>query len=44
MPRLFMKSMGVRRLFLRGSLPIIRTFAPIVAGIVQMEKKKFMLL
>ena len=23
-------------------LPIIRTFAPIVAGIVQMEKKKFM--
>ncbi|GAC1448617.1 MAG: hypothetical protein NVSMB7_10230 [Chitinophagaceae bacterium] len=24
-------------------LPIIRTFAPIVAGIVQMEKKKFML-
>lgn len=24
-------------------LPIIRTFAPIIAGIVQMEKKKFML-
>jgi membrane-associated protein len=24
-------------------LPIVRTFAPIIAGVVQMERKKFML-
>lgn len=34
---------GGGAIFLARFLPIIRTFAPIVAGIVGMEKKKFML-
>ena len=34
---------GGGAVFLARFLPIVRTFAPIVAGIVQMESKKFML-
>ncbi|RBL88412.1 DedA family protein [Chitinophaga flava] len=39
----FFVKYGGGAIFLARFLPIIRTFAPIVAGIVQMEKKKFML-
>ncbi|MDT9115747.1 VTT domain-containing protein, partial [Escherichia coli] len=33
---------GGRAIIFARFVPIIRTFAPIVAGIVSMEKKKFM--
>lgn len=39
----FFEEKGGGALILARFLPIIRTFAPIVAGIVGMEKKKFML-
>ncbi len=39
--RLFFEKHGGRAIIFARFLPIIRTFAPIVAGIVQMEKKKF---
>jgi membrane-associated protein len=38
----FYEKHGGGAIFLARFLPIIRTFAPIIAGIVQMEKKKFM--
>lgn len=38
----FYDKYGGGAIFLARFLPIIRTFAPIVAGIVQMERKKFM--
>lgn len=40
--RLFFEKHGGRAIIFARFLPILRTFAPIVAGIVQMEKKKFM--
>ncbi len=39
----FFEKHGGRAIILARFLPILRTFAPIVAGIVMMEKKKFML-
>lgn len=39
----FFEKHGGRAIILARFLPIFRTFAPIVAGIVMMEKKKFML-
>jgi len=39
----FFEKHGGRAIILARFLPIFRTFAPIVAGIVLMEKKKFML-
>lgn len=39
----FFVKYGGGAIFLARFLPIIRTFAPIVAGMVQMDKKKFML-
>jgi membrane-associated protein len=38
----FFEKHGGRAIILARFLPIFRTFAPIVAGIVMMEKKKFM--
>jgi membrane-associated protein len=38
----FYDKYGGGAIFLARFLPIIRTFAPIVAGIVQMERRKFM--
>jgi membrane-associated protein len=38
----FYEKYGGGAIFLARFLPIIRTFAPIVAGIVQMERKRFM--
>ncbi|MBW8684262.1 DedA family protein [Chitinophaga rhizophila] len=38
----FYEKYGGGAIFLARFLPIIRTFAPIVAGIVQMEPKRFM--
>lgn len=38
----FFEKHGGRAIILSRFLPIFRTFAPIVAGIVMMEKKKFM--
>jgi membrane-associated protein len=38
----FYDKYGGGAIFFARFLPIIRTFAPIVAGIVQMERKKFM--
>lgn len=40
--RLFFERHGGRAIIFARFLPVIRTFAPIVAGIVQMPKKKFM--
>lgn len=40
--REFFEKHGGRAIIFARFVPIIRTFAPIVAGIVQMEKKKFM--
>ena len=37
----FMKRMGEALLSLARFVPFVRTFAPIVAGIVEMDKKKF---
>lgn len=39
----FFEKHGGRAIILARFLPIFRTFAPIVAGIVMMERKKFML-
>lgn len=39
----FFEKYGGGAIFLARFLPIVRTFAPIVAGIVGMERKKFML-
>jgi membrane-associated protein len=40
--KLFFEKHGGRAIIFARFLPIFRTFAPIVAGIVMMEKKKFM--
>ena len=40
--RIFFKKHGGRAIIFARFVPIIRTFAPIIAGIVGMEKKKFM--
>lgn len=40
--RIFFEKHGGRAIIFARFLPIIRTFAPIIAGIVSMEKKKFM--
>lgn len=40
--RVFFEKHGGRAIIFARFVPIIRTFAPIVAGIVSMEKKKFM--
>lgn len=39
----FFEKHGGRAIIFARFLPIIRTFAPIIAGVVKMEKKKFML-
>jgi membrane-associated protein len=39
----FFEKHGGRAIIFARFLPIIRTFAPIIAGVVAMEKKKFML-
>jgi membrane-associated protein len=38
----FFEKHGGRAIIFARFLPIIRTFAPIIAGVVQMDKKKFM--
>ncbi|QHS62477.1 DedA family protein [Chitinophaga agri] len=38
----FYEKYGGGAIFLARFLPIIRTFAPIIAGVVQMERKRFM--
>ncbi|HEU4495775.1 MAG TPA: VTT domain-containing protein [Flavobacterium sp.] len=40
--RIFFEKHGGRAIIFARFVPVIRTFAPIVAGIVAMEKKKFM--
>jgi len=37
----FFEKYGVKTVILARFVPIVRTFAPIVAGIVEMDKKKF---
>lgn len=39
----FFEKHGGRAIIFARFLPVIRTFAPIIAGIVKMEKKKFMM-
>ena len=39
--RVFYEDHGAGAIFLARFVPFVRTFAPIVAGIVQMDKKKF---
>lgn len=39
----FFQKHGGRAIIFARFLPIIRTFAPIIAGVVKMEKKKFMM-
>jgi membrane-associated protein len=39
----FYEKHGGRAIIIARFLPVIRTFAPIIAGIVQMERKRFML-
>lgn len=40
--KVFYEKHGGRAIVIARFLPIIRTFAPIIAGIVQMERKRFM--
>jgi membrane-associated protein len=40
--KVFYEKHGGRAIIIARFLPIIRTFAPIIAGIVQMERKRFM--
>ena len=40
--KIFMINMGAGAVVFARFLPFIRTFAPIIAGIVGMDKKKFM--
>ncbi len=39
--RMFYEEHGASAIFMARFLPFVRTFAPIVAGIVQMERKRF---
>lgn len=39
--RIFYEDHGASAIFMARFLPFVRTFAPIVAGIVQMDKKRF---
>ena len=39
--RIFYEEHGASAIFMARFLPFVRTFAPIVAGIVQMDKKRF---
>ena len=39
--RIFYEEHGASAIFMARFLPFVRTFAPIVAGIVQMDRKKF---
>jgi membrane-associated protein len=38
----FFDKYGTKAIVFARFLPVVRTFAPVVAGIVEMEKKKFM--
>lgn len=40
--KVFYEKHGGRAIIIARFLPVIRTFAPIIAGIVQMERKRFM--
>ncbi len=40
--RVFFEKYGGKAIIIARFLPILRTFAPIIAGIVQMDKKRFM--
>ena len=40
--RVFFEKYGGKEIIIARFMPILRTFAPIIAGIVQMDKKRFM--